>query len=159
MGGPCLACFSCLLIEPDSRSQPLKFVHISALHPRQLVSYLYTYNNKLSSLPVPWRQCYRRTFLTSSCRFWQGKRYKVRGRCYSDLSCALPFSTNRHLIVVDCMEQTNQLVHYSNMFCVGFRFAIASWLHLQALRVPGDALPATFTYVGKSYSESFHVRI
>ena len=42
------------------------------------------------------------------------------------------------------------------MSSVGVRFAIAG-LHLQAPRVPGDALPATFTYVGKSYSESVHV--
>ena len=43
------------------------------------------------------------------------------------------------------------------MSCVGVGFAIASWLHFQAPMVPGDALPATFTYVGKSYSESVHV--
>ena len=38
--------------------------------------------------------------------------------------------TSRHLIVVDCRvvdcrEQTNQLVNYSKMSCVGVRFAIA----------------------------------
>ena len=42
------------------------------------------------------------------------------------------------------------------MSCVGVRFAVAG-LHLQAPRVPGDALPTTFTYVGKSYSEFAHV--
>ena len=33
--------------------------------------------------------------------------------------------TSRHLIVVDCRECTNKLVHYSKMSCVGVRFAIA----------------------------------
>ena len=42
------------------------------------------------------------------------------------------------------------------MSCVGVRFAIAE-LHFQAPRVPGDALPAIFTYAGKSYSESVHI--
>ena len=64
--------------------------------------------------------------------------------------------TNRHLIVADCREQTNKPVHYSKISCVRVCFAIAG-LHLQAPRVPGDALPATFTYVDKSYSESVHV--
>ena len=63
---------------------------------------------------------------------------------------------SRHLLVVDCRERTNKPVHYSKMSCVGVRFAIAG-LHLQAPRVPGDALPATFTYVDKSYSESVYV--
>ena len=31
VGGPCMACFSCLLVAPIGRSQLLKFVCISAL--------------------------------------------------------------------------------------------------------------------------------
>ena len=33
--------------------------------------------------------------------------------------------TTRHLIVINCKEQTKQPVYYSKMSCVGVRFAIA----------------------------------
>ena len=70
VGGPCLACFSCLLIVPDGHSQPFSLRVLAHFYPRQLVSYLYTYDNKLSPLPVPQRQ--HQTFLTLSCPFRQG---------------------------------------------------------------------------------------
>ena len=67
------------------------------------------------------------------------------------------WNTSRHLIVVDCREQTNQPMHYSKISCVGVHFVIAGSISKHQGYIPGDALPAPFTYVGKSYSESVHI--